>query len=141
VSRQSATGTVSVVMKNSKREEVAVRDTPVVVSMAIKAKREQTSSEFDCGWWDHTKGQLVTDDCQLIGEAQGMLSCSCSHLTDFFAVFKNKVVDQFKDAKWEYFGVPTYVRPLHENAGTWFVLVYNVIWLSGLVLLWFADKR
>lgn len=102
---QSATGTVSVMLKNSNREEVAVKDTPVVVRMAIKAKGGY-SPEFDCGWWDHSKGRMVTDDCQLSGQTQGVLSCSCSHLTDFFAVYSQKVADKFRDANWEYFSLP-----------------------------------
>lgn len=113
------------VMKNSKREEIAVRDTPLVVSMAIRAK--SGAQEFECGWWEHSQGRLVTDDCRLTGQTQGFLSCSCSHLTDFFAIYSQKVVDRFKEVEWKYFGIPTYVKPILRNSGLWFDAIFTVI--------------
>jgi len=85
MSKQGATGTLSVTIK-SKRKTLAVKDTPLVVSMDVKNHQSQNQKEFKCGWWSHITQSLVTDDCTLAGSEKGLLTCSCTHLTDFLGV-------------------------------------------------------
>lgn len=110
---------------------------PLEVMIPLNNARD--GDAIECGWWDHNNNVLVTDDCSTSLKG-GVMTCGCSHLTDFMGAQTKKFVDRFKEGHWQYFGVPTQVKPILQNTSFQFIICYNALWLIGMYFCWKKDR-
>lgn len=102
-----ASGTSAISLKDG-RNTIPVSNSDVVVSLQIFSG-ENTLDDLQCSFWDPQSGSPSGEGCTKLTFDRGMLSCQCTHMTDFFSTVATQAVgtiaSTFQDANWDLFGV------------------------------------
>jgi len=79
-------GGVTSIYVSSKRTEIKLKG-QLSISLSKNQPTDKDSS-MTCGWWNESSKTVMSADCTVTDDSKAdVLTCTCSHLTDFMSLF------------------------------------------------------
>lgn len=55
-------------------------------------------------WWNEDLQETSSEGCVFLNIENGLITCKCTHLTDFFGMLMEKFRAKFASGNWDLFG-------------------------------------
>lgn len=109
-------GGVTSIYVSSNRSEIKLKG-----QLSISLSKNQPTNKdnsMTCGWWNESSKTVMSTDCTVSDDSKAdVLTCTCSHLTDFMSLFsKDEVlVDGESTAPYAYGESTSLNQTIAEN--------------------------
>lgn len=78
-------GGVTSIYVSSNRSEIKLKGQ---LSISLSKNPSTNKDKMACGWWNESSKTVMSADCTVTDDSKAdVLTCTCSHLTDFMSLF------------------------------------------------------
>lgn len=104
VKNGSNSGVASIGISAGKKSVPIETDEGLIISYKSGSKNNNPDVEQKCMFWKEEIQAPSSEGCVFLNMENGLITCKCTHLTDFFGMLVNKFRSKFANGNWGNFG-------------------------------------